>query len=126
MFGGGAVATLDPNAGTNPAIKTSLKQFDVPGVSDFDQGSVDGFGHAFIAGSGAITFIDYSKTGDITSSQNRIIITPGFGAIDDVAPLVGLGAPPSATPAPGGLTLFALGTLCLGGGSWLRRKRLAS
>ncbi|MFO0846300.1 MAG: PEP-CTERM sorting domain-containing protein [Gemmataceae bacterium] len=122
MFGGGQVATIDPNAGNNTQITNSLKQFDVPNIGDFDQGSVDGFGHAFIAGSGAITFIDYSQSGDITNPNNTIIITGGFGNIDDVAPLVGLGAPPNAVPEPGSLTMLGIGALGALGFTWRRRR----
>jgi hypothetical protein len=127
MFGGGGVATLDPNQASNPAIVASLKQRN--GInSDFDQGSVDGFGHAFIAGNGQITFIDYSQTGDITSAANKVIImsTDGtggsFGGIDDVAPLVGLGADPSSAPEPASLTLLGFGAVGMAGYSWRRRK----
>ena len=109
MFGGGSVATMDPNGATNPAIAASLKQ-SPQFIGDFDQGSVDGFGHAFIAGSGAITFLDYSLSHDITNPDEVIIrfvdgVGSGFGNIDDVAPLVGLGSPD--IPEPSSLTLLA-------------------
>lgn len=113
MFGGGEVATLNAHAGSSALITASLKEFDVPGVGDFDQGAVDGFGHAFIAGDGKITFIDYSTTGDITSPLNTIIIRTddglgtGFGAIDDIAPLVGLGGS-SGVPEPSSLAVFGI------------------
>ena len=119
MFGGGQVATIDPTPATNAGIIASLRQFDVPGVGDFDQGAVDGLGHAFIAGSGAITFIDYSLTGDITNPANIIRITGGFGNIDDIAPLVGPGAPPPSVPEPS--SLFLLGAAIVGLLSYRRR-----
>ena len=86
---------MDPNAGN---IAGSLKQFDVPNIIDFDQGSTDGFGHAFIAGSGALTFIDYSISHDITH-PDKIIITGGYGNIDDIAPLDGPGSQTTPEPA---------------------------
>ncbi len=117
MFGGGQVATIDASLATSAAITASLKQFDVPGIGDFDQGAVDGFGHAFIAGSSAITFIDYSATGDITSPLNTIIIRTDdghggfFGAIDDIAPLVGPGGgglPTPGVPEPASFAVFGI------------------
>ncbi|HTI44929.1 MAG TPA: PEP-CTERM sorting domain-containing protein [Casimicrobiaceae bacterium] len=107
MFGGGQVATIDPTQATNALIAGSLLQFDVPNIGDFDQGAVDGHGHAFIAGSGAITFIDYSISHDITK-PDRVVITGGFGDIDDIAPLVGPGSNPNPTPEPGTLLLILL------------------
>lgn len=108
------MATMDPSGAADAAITASLKQFDVPGIGDFDQGSVDGFGHAFIAGSGAITFLDYSTSHDITNPSQIIIRTVdgsghSFGSIDDVAPLVGLG---SQIPEPTSTALTAVG--CFG------------
>ena len=75
-------------------------------VGDFDQGAVDGFGHALVAGSNSITFIDYHLSGDITHPDFTTSIG-GFGAIDDVAPLTGPGSNP--TPEPGTLLLLAAG-----------------
>jgi hypothetical protein len=123
MFGGGSVATMDPNAGSNAAITASLKQR-ATGVSDFDQGAVDGFGHALIAGAGGITFIDYSKTGDITNPADFVKFVPGFGNIDDVAPLVGLGAPP--VPEPSSFAIVTLASAIFGAGAYLRRRRAAA
>lgn len=119
MFGGGAVATMDPNAGSNALIAASLRQRN--GInSDFDQGAVDGFGHALIAGNGQLTFIDYSQTHDITNPNNIVIIRGGFSSIDDVAPLVGPGSNTS-TPEPSGITLLGLGAAGLFLG-WTRRR----
>ena len=123
MFGGGSVATMDPNAGSNALITASLKQRN--GINaDFDQGAVDGFGHALIAGNGELTFIDYSQTHDITSPNNIIRITGGFGDIDDVAPLVGPGSNAS-TPEPSSITLLGFGAagMLL---SYVRRRRAKS
>lgn len=126
MFGGGGVATLDPTAGSDAAIIASLKQRN--GINfDFDQGSVDGFGHALIAGNGEITFIDYSATGDITDPADKIFIRSidgagnAFGNIDNVAPLVGLGSQGS-TPVPPSAILLATGCMSLFGYGWRRRK----
>lgn len=119
MFGGGQVATIDPTQASNALITASLRQFDVPDIGDFDQGAVDGLGHAFIAGSGAITFIDYRISHDITH-PDRVVITGGFGAIDDIAPLVGPGSNPNPTPEPGTLLLISL---ALAGFAASRRRR---
>lgn len=90
MFGDGYVGTMNATDGAG------LKTFQT-GVCDFDQGAVDGHGHALVAGCSGITFIDYSATHDITSASNVIRYIGGFYGIDDVAPLVGAG---SALPVP--------------------------
>jgi len=112
MFGAGQVGTIDQLGG---GLKTHAT-----GVCDFDQGAVDGYGHALIAGCNGITFIDYSATGDITSAANFQIYTGGFANIDDVAPLVGPGSAP--TPEPGSFVLLGAGLV----GLILGRRRLSS
>lgn len=104
FFGAGAVGTVDPNAVSDAAIAASFKQR--TGINfDFDQGSVDGLGHAFIAGNNQLTFIDYRATGDITSALNTVRIVSGFTFIDDLAPLSGAGSN-NGVPEPGTLTML--------------------
>lgn len=108
MFGAGSVGTID--ATTGGSLKTR------GGINcDFDQGAVDGQGHALIAGCNSITLIDYRTSGDITDPTNPTFVFGGFGAIDDVAPLTGLGSNPTPTglPEPSTMLLAALGLLAL-------------
>lgn len=105
MFGAGKTGTLS-SGGT-------LKQSATPFTCDFDQGAVDGRGHALVAGCGSITFIDYSVSGDITA-PDYFTVVGGFANIDDVAPLVGEGSvPPPSVPEPATLGLLAAGLIGL-------------
>ena len=108
MFGAGRTGTMDATDGSN--LLTSGSVF---GVGDFDQGAVDGFGHALVAGSGALTFIDYHLSGDITKPNfvaNRFSSGGvSFSGIDDVAPLTGPGSNPNPIPEPSTWVLIALG-----------------
>jgi hypothetical protein len=109
FFGAGKVGTYDPTTGV---FKQSANDINV----DFDQGALDGFGHAFIAGNNQLTFIDYSATGDITSAANVVRIFNGanglsFAGIDDVAPLAGPGSNPNSVPAPPAALLLTIGGL---------------
>lgn len=90
------------------------------GVS-FDQGAVDGHGHVYVADNGGhLLFIDYSKTGLVGAPSNFVAAPYLANALDDVAPLSGLGSiaalvevqhllppsgyavdPTSITPTPG-------------------------
>ena len=108
LFGAGEVGSFDPFSATPAATLKGVGT----GVCDFDQGAVDGKGHALVAGCGGITFIDYSTSLDITT-PDYIKFFGGFGAIDDVAPLSGLGAGPPV-PEPASLLLAAAGLLGLG------------
>jgi hypothetical protein len=113
LFGAGGVGTFDPLAGSDAAIIASLKTRSQINC-DFDQGAVDGKGHALIAGCGGITFIDYSKTGNIADVTNFVSIKDGFGAIDDVAPLSGVGSTPNVPePETYALMLAGLGVIGL-------------
>ncbi len=104
MFGAGRTGTINQLGGD---LKISANPF----INDFDQGAVDGLGHALVAGSNSITFIDYRTSGDITNPDFFTSVS-GFSFIDDVAPLVGAGSRP--VPTPGVLALFGAGLVALG------------
>jgi hypothetical protein len=112
LGGGGYIDQIDPNNPTKLVSQT--KQL----VGDIDQLAVDGKGHLFAAGADSITFLDYSTTGKVGDASNFHKSIGGFTNIDDVAPLVGLGAAP--TPEPSTLVLAAIGGLC---GLGARRRR---
>lgn len=108
MFGAGQTGTM--SAADGSGLLTSGYIFP---VGDFDQGAVDGLGHALVAGTGAITFIDYSQSHDITNPDYTASIG-GFSGIDDVAPLIGAGAPPPpSVPEPPTIALACLGLMSL-------------
>jgi hypothetical protein len=92
----------------------------ISGGSSFDQDSVDGLGHLFIAdNNGDLIFIDYSATMNATDPTDPTFIRFLDPALDDIAPLAGSGAPTSTTvPEPGTLALFGLAGVVLGG--WRR------
>jgi len=87
-----------------------LNQFDSTGVliatmcfpgGGFDQGTVDGNGHAYIAQNPNIFFLDYAASGKIDDAGNFFTSTNVRSSLDDVAPLVGEG---STDPCPPGTT----------------------
>ncbi len=116
LFGAGNTGTL--NASDGSGLKTSGNIFK---VDDFDQGAVDGKGHALIAGGNSITFVDYSLSRDITRPDFTTSIG-GFINIDDLAPLIGAGSNPipPAIPEPGTLALLGLGFVGL---HWSKRRK---
>jgi hypothetical protein len=103
LFGGGDVATV------NPLTDTVSASVNVNGAN-FDQGAPDGFGHALIAGSNGITFIDYRTSGSILTPDYTTFVG-GFDNIDDIAPLAG---PGSAAPEASTWAMLLLGFAGLG------------
>lgn len=86
LFGGQQIVQIDPATGT----QVDGRFFS---GSKFDQGTVDGKGHLFVADNhGSILFMDYSATKKIGDKSN-FTAQPFIAAnMDDVAPLSGLGA----------------------------------
>ena len=119
LFGAGQVATINPL--TN-IVSASVGNANFPG--DFDQGASDGLGHALVAGSNGLTFIDYEGTSILT--PNFVKFVGGFNFIDDIAPLAGLGSQPSDVPVPAALPLFASGLGALGFLTYRRRRKAIS
>ena len=116
LFGGGNVATINPNT-----MAVSASVHPTGAAADFDQGAPDGLGHALIAGSGGLTFIDYEGTSILT--PNFVTFRSGFGSIDDIAPLTGVGAPPSVPGPIVGAGLPGLILACGGLLGWWRRRQ---
>jgi len=107
LFGDGQISQFDPD--TNAIISTRA----FAGVN-FDQGAVDGAGHAFVASNtGDLLFVDYAATGLLGAMSNFTSLQFLKASLDDVAPLVGPGAPPPTVPEPGTLALLGLGLLTL-------------
>jgi len=73
------------------------------GGGNFDQGTVDGNGHGYIAQNPNIFFIDYAASG-LINAPTFTISANVRSSLDDVAPLVGEGTtdpcPPGTTGTP--------------------------
>jgi hypothetical protein len=116
LFGNSHITQIDPN---NPTV--ILHDVSFSNVQ-FDQGTVDGQGHIFVAdNNGNLLFMDISGSKNVAAA-NFTSLTPLDSFLDDVAPLSGLG---SAAPEPSTLALLATGGLGLLGYARRRRKRLA-
>ncbi len=92
-FGGSTVNQWD-NAGNFLATKS------FPGAN-FDQGTVDGQGHLFIASNPNLFFLDYSSDGKIDTATHFNALSFVRNSLDDVAPLVGEGSTDPCMNAPG-------------------------
>ena len=89
LFGDGHITQIDP---ANPTVFVSDRA--VGGVQ-FDQGTVDGNGHMFVAdNNGNLFFMDYSASGLVANAGNFVALQFLDTCLDDVAPLSGLGEPP--------------------------------
>jgi hypothetical protein len=91
LFGSFSILQIDSGS---PTVISS--QRNVLGMR-FDQGTVDGRGHLFVADNGGrLVFVDYSATRKVGDDRNRVetrFLDPG---LDDLAPLTGPGARPDA------------------------------
>ncbi len=117
LFGGGYVGLIDPTT------SAYLGQASINGAN-FDQGSPDGFGHAFIAGSNGITFIDYSQSGNILAPDYTTFVG-GFNNIDDIAPLSGPGSITGGVPEPSTWAMMILGFAGVGFMAYRRKSKPA-
>lgn len=104
---------------------TIVSDLDLSDDVQFDQGTVDGKGHLFVASNtGSImTFLDYRSSRLVGDGSNFLDQTSsGFPAnLDDVAPLSGRGSRPPVVPEPTSMLLFGLGGI--GTGLVNRRKQ---
>jgi hypothetical protein len=90
LFGSAELAQINPS---NASIVSKLDFMD-PAIGELDQGTVDGEGHAFAAdNNGSLAFVDYAHSRRVGATTNFVKISDAGGSMDDVAPLVGLGAP---------------------------------
>ncbi len=113
-FAGNTIVQVDPT--TNTIVSTLI----VDGES-FDQGTTDGKGHILVASNGGnLTFLDYQSTMLVGGSSNFVSTQFLAGALDDVAPLAGLGS--NGTPEPGSIALVAA-SIVSGLGFAARRRR---
>jgi hypothetical protein len=100
---------------------------DIVLTGQFDQGTVDGLGHVYVANNttGNLTFIDYSTAtgGLIDGAGNFVDSAHHLGAnLDDVAPLIGAGTT-TTVPEPGSLALLMTGLMAVG---FSRRQKRSS
>jgi uncharacterized membrane protein len=87
LVGSDSVTQIDPNT-----LKI-ISELDFPGTGfQFDQGAEDGKGHLYAADNGGhLLVVDYSATGLIGDPHNFVASPFLQSALDDVAPLAGLG-----------------------------------
>ncbi len=89
LFGGINIVQFDPATGA------FVDNWTLPNVN-FDQGTVDGKGHLFVADmKGYLLFMDYSETKRIGDTTNFWTHPTVAANMDDVAPLSGLGSNPN-------------------------------
>jgi hypothetical protein len=114
LFGDSHITQFDP---VTLAVVSDL----AVGGETFDQGTVDGKGHIFVASnSGDFLFLDISGS-KLVGSPNFQSVQFLASDLDDVAPLSG-GGSHVAVPEPSSLALLgmAVGSMCVYG--WRRRR----
>ena len=85
------IITIGSNCVTQLSAAGALMGSQCFSGGGFDQGTVDGQGHAFIAQNPNIFFLDYSSTG-LVATASFSASTSVRSSLDDVAPLVGMGS----------------------------------
>jgi streptogramin lyase len=91
LLGGDSIVQVDA---AHP--QTVLSSMTVPDVQ-FDNGTTDGHGHLFVASNfGQLVVVDYRLTGRLGTQRDVFSQVQLQRDLDDVAPLVGPGAPPAA------------------------------
>ncbi|MBW8888198.1 MAG: hypothetical protein JF616_10625 [Fibrobacteres bacterium] len=102
LFGGENIVQINPANGLIVSTRTFA------GAS-FDQGTVDGKGHLFVAdGNGTMLFVDYLASKKIGDTTNYVAQPFVAANMDDVAPLSGLGSNPNPNPNPQPDSLIAV------------------
>jgi len=101
-FGGDNLVQLDL-AGNIVSSRIALA------AGNFDQGTVDGNGHMYIAKNPNLYFLDYSGTSLIGAGGNFEQLTNLAEDLDDIAPLVGMGS----TDTPIGGTILSINSASL-------------
>jgi len=122
LFGDGQVDTFNPTTNTlgTPVLLPGATAGTTCGggsTGQLDAGTVDGAGHAYVAGCGNLYYIDYSSTHNILSLSNIRESVPVSGGIKDVAVIQ------VATPEPSTITMVVIGLAGLG--IRLRRRQRA-
>jgi hypothetical protein len=92
--------------GTTLAIVSDLA---VGGIVSFDQGAIDGKGHAFVADNGGkLLFIDYSSSALVNDPANFTATPFLANFLDDVAPIAGPGGSQSVPETTSSLLALAM------------------
>ena len=111
LFGDSQITQVTGIGGVSETLGPTLT---FPGMA-FDQGTVDGAGHLVAASNtGHLLFVDYSSSGSLTGAGTYADLDFLAANLDDIAPLVGPGAPPDdgAVPEPTTLIVWTMLGFC--------------
>jgi hypothetical protein len=109
LFGDGEVDTFDPSTntlGTAVTLPGAIAGTTCAGgqFAQLDAGTVDGAGHAYVAGCGNLYYIDYSATGNILSASDVAQSVAVPGGMKDVVVF-----PAESAPEPSSVALMLIG-----------------